>query len=235
MIASGADLCVGEVCGRVCRFLYLDRRILLSFRPVAELATAVASPGVGVAVAAHGQRMQVSGADLHVGDVCGRVCRSLHLDRRILIKGGVLPVAEPATAAASPCVDVAVAAQGQRMPTSGADLHVGEVRGRVCRFPRLDRRSSLLVCPVAEIAIGVVSPAVGVAVAAQGQGLIASAADLHVGEVRGRVCRLPDHDRRIPVSVCSVAELAKRVVSPGVGVAVAAHRQRKVHGTTVVC
>ena len=88
-------------------------------------------------------------------------------------------------------------------------------------------------CPVAELAIAVASPGVNVAVAAQGQRMIASGADLQVGEVRWQVrvrvaVRHPHHDRRILLGGRpSVAELAIGVVSPGVGVPVAAHRQGK--------
>ena len=49
-----------------------------------------------------------------------------------------------------------------------------------------------------------------------------SAADLQVGEIRGRACRLSHFDRRMPFGVSSVSELAMLVESPGVDVAVAA-------------
>ncbi|MDT7513496.1 hypothetical protein QRX46_08755, partial [Bifidobacterium sp. H1HS10N] len=65
------------------------------------------------------------------------------------------------------------------------------IRWRVCRLPHHDRRFLAAVCPVAELAIAVGSPCVGVPVAAYGQGMRASGADLHVGEIRWRVCRLP--------------------------------------------
>ena len=88
---------------------------------------------------------------------------------------GGRPVAEPASVVVSPGVGVAVAAQGQRMIGSGADLLVGEVLGQVrvrvavgCLHP--DRRMPFGGRPVAELAIAVVSPGVGVAVAAHSQG-----------------------------------------------------------------
>ena len=123
------------------------------------------------------------------------------------------------------------------MPVSGADLQVGEIRRQVrvrvavgCLHH--DRRIPVGVCPVAELAIAVVSPCVGVAVAAQGQRMIFSGADLQVGEILGQVrvrvaVRRLHPDRRILVGSRPVAELAICVVSPGVGVAVAAHSQRK--------
>ena len=60
----------------------------------------------------------------------------------------------------------------------------------------------------------------------------ASGADLHVGEIRRQIrirlaIRLPHHDWRSSVGFRPVAELAKVVVSPCVGVAVAAHGQGK--------
>ena len=63
----------------------------------------------------------------------------------------------------------------------------------------------------------------------------ASGTDLHVGEICWQVrirlgIRLPDHDRRGPIGSRPVAELAIPVVSPCVGVSVAAHRQ----GETIV-
>ena len=209
-------------------------------RPVAEPAIAVVSPDVGVAVAAHGQRMLPSGADLHEGEILWQVrvrvaVRLVHPDRRMSFGGR--PVAEPAGAVDSPGVGVAVAAHGQGIIVSGADLHVGEilwqVRVRVAvRLVHPDRRMSFGGRPVAEPAGAVDSPGVGVAVAAHGQGIIVSGADLHVGEilwqVRVRVAvRLVHHDRRSLPGVRPVAELPIAVVSPGVGVAVAAHSQGK--------
>ena len=124
------------------------------------------------------------------------------------------------------------------MMVSGADLHVGEIRGRACRLLDPDRRMLVGARPVAESAIIVPSPCVGVAVAAHGQGMLASGADLHVGEIRRQVrirlaIRLLHHDRRRPgvFGGCPVSELTLLVASPGVGVAVAAHGQRK----TKVC
>ena len=69
MPESGADLHVGEIRWQVrvraaVGRLHPDRRIPLSSRPVAQLALVVVSPGVGVAVAAHRQRMIASAADL---------------------------------------------------------------------------------------------------------------------------------------------------------------------------
>ena len=57
--------------------------------------------------------------------------------------------------------------------------------------------------------------------------MLSSGADLHVGEVLRRACRLLHYDRCSPLSGCPVAELAIRVVSPGVGVSVAAYSQGK--------
>ena len=241
MTPSGADLQVGEILWQVrvrlaVGCLHPDRRMPFRGRPVAELAIAVVSPGVGVAVAAHGQRMTPSGADLHVGESCRLACRLPHFDRRKL-SGAGRSVAELANVVESPCVDVPVTAQGQRMPVSGADLHVGEilwqVRVRVA-VGRLhpDRRS----LPddgrsVAELVIAVVPPCIGVAVAAHSKRIIESGADLHVGEIlwqvriRAAVGRLHP-DRRSPVGPCPVAELAIAVESPCVGVAVAAHSKR---------
>ena len=247
MIYSGADLQVGEVHWQVrvrlpVGCLHPDRRIPVAACPVAELAIAVVSPGVGVPVAAHGQRIRGSGADLQVGEVrwqvrVGLAVGCLHPDRRIPI-AAACPVAELAIVVVSPGVGVAVAAQGQGILASGADLQVGEVHWQVrvrlpvgCLHP--DRRMPLGGRPVAELAIAVVSPGVGVAVAAQGQRMIVSGADLQVGEILGQVRirvavgRLHP-DRRIPVGAgCPVAELAIAVPSPGVGVPVAAHRQGK--------
>ena len=117
--------------------------------------------------------MPVPGADLQVGEVPGRACRRLHPDWRV--PAGARPVAELAIAVVSPGVGVPVAAQGQRMIFSGADLQVGEVLGQVrvrvafgCLHP--DRRIPAGARPVAELAIGVVPPGVGVPVAAHRQG-----------------------------------------------------------------
>ena len=173
--------------------------------------------------------MIASGADLHVGEVRGRVCRRHDFDRRSPpISHPVIgrPVAEHAFAVVSPGVGVSVAAQSQRLLPSAVDLHVGEIRRRVCRLSHLDRRIPVDFRPVGELAIGVVSPCVGVSVAAQGQRMILSGADLHVGEIRRRVCRLAHPARRNSWSGRPVAELAIRVVSPCVGVSVAAQGQR---------
>ena len=64
---------------------------------IAELADVVESPGVHVSVTAQGQRILVSGADLHVGEILWQVrirraIRHLHHDRLILV--GFRPVAE---------------------------------------------------------------------------------------------------------------------------------------------
>ena len=186
MIGSGADLQVGEVRWQVrvrlpVGRLHPDRRMPLGGCPVAELAIEVPSPGVNVAVAAQGQRMPVSGADLQVGEVRWQVrvrlpVGRLHPDRRMPLDG--CPVAEPAIGVVSPGVNVPVAAQGQGMKDSAADLHVGEVRWRVCRLPHFGRRTLVGVRPVAELAIAVVSPGVGVPVASHCQGIIVSAPDL---------------------------------------------------------
>ena len=116
----------------------------------------------------------------------------------------------------------------------GADLCVGEIRRRACRLPHFDRRSLLDGCPVAELTIVVPSPGVGVAVAAQGQRMPTSGADLHIGEIRGCAFRLAHLDRCSPLSGCPVAELAMPVVSPCVGVPVAAHSQGKTIGSPTV-
>ena len=113
------------------------------------------------------------------------------------------------------------------MPVSGANLHVGEVRARVCRLPHFDRCSPPGGRSVAEPTIAVVSPGVGVPVAAHSQRMILSGAHLHVGEICGCVCKLTHFDRRIPLTGRPVAELAILVVSPGVGVPVAARSQGK--------
>ena len=164
MLPSGADLYVGEVGRLACRLPYFDWRRPLNGRPVAELAIGVASPCVGVPVAAQSQRMIVSCADLYVGEAC----RFPYFDRRSPLSG--CPVAELARAVQSPCVGVPVAAHGQRTIPSGTDLHVGEIRRCVCRFPHFDWRSPVGFRPVAELAIVVVSPCVGVPVAAHSQG-----------------------------------------------------------------
>ena len=88
---------------------------------------------------------------------------------------GGCPVAELAIVVVSPGVGVPVAAQGQGMPPSGADLQVGEVLGQVrvrVAVGRLhpDWRMPVGGCPVAELAIGVVSPCVGVPITAHSQG-----------------------------------------------------------------
>ena len=127
------------------------------------------SPCVGVAVAAQGQRMIGSAADLCVGEVRGRACRLLHFDRCRPGGSVVRPVADLAFAVFSPCVGVAVAAQGQRMPTSGADLHVGEIHRCVCRLRHRGGRVPLVGLVDAELAIVVASPCPGVAVAAHSQ------------------------------------------------------------------
>ena len=69
MLESGADLYVGEILWQVrvrvaVGHLHPDRRKPVGGRPVAEPAIVVAPPGVGVPVAAHGQRIIPSGADL---------------------------------------------------------------------------------------------------------------------------------------------------------------------------
>ena len=86
-------------------------------------------------------------------------------------------VAELAVLVVSPSVYVSVAAQCQGMVGSGADLHIGEilwqVRIRVAvRRLHSDRRSLAGSRPVAELAVAVVSPCVGVPVTADGQGKI---------------------------------------------------------------
>ena len=125
------------------------------------------------------------------------------------------------------------------MTASGADLQVGEVRWQVrvsVAVGRLHpdrRRLAAVACrPVAELAVAVASPGVNVAVAAQGQGMIGSCADLQVGEILRQIriraaVGLPHHDRRTLVVSRPVPELAVSVVPPGVGVPVTAHRQGK--------
>ena len=93
--------------------------------------------------------------------------------RIVAAAGGV--VAELAEAVVSPGVHVTITAQGQRMPTSSADLHVGEIRRQVW-IPLLirllhhhRRRPGVFGRPVAKLTIRVVSPGVCVPVAAHGQ------------------------------------------------------------------
>ena len=84
----------------------------------------VPSPGVGVAVAAHGKRITESAADLcglQSFALVGGVGGVAHARRnRVSVVGGV--VAELTMTVPSPGVGVAVAAQGQGMFLSGADL-----------------------------------------------------------------------------------------------------------------
>ena len=186
IIGSAADLHEGEIRRRVCGVAHPDGRIPVGCRPVAELTILVESPGVGVPVAAYGQRIIASAADLHVGEIRWkiRICfavRRLHSDRLSLIAAGC-SVAELAIPVVSPSVDVAVVADGQRMPVSGADLHEGEIRRRAYRFAHPDRRSPSGDRPVAELAILVTSPGVSVPVAGHSQGktviVVCSSADL---------------------------------------------------------
>ena len=65
--------------------------------------------------------------------------------------------------------------------------------------------------------------------------MIGSGADLHVGEVRWKVrirlmIRFLHFDRCISVAARPIAELSMIVVSPGVGVPVAAHSQGEIIG-----
>ena len=53
---------------------------------------------------------------------------------------------------------------------SGADLHVGEVRRHACRLLHYDWCISVAGISVAELAVVVESPGVGIAVAAHSQG-----------------------------------------------------------------
>ena len=89
---------------------------------VAELPTAVASPGVGVAVTAEGQRESITSAYLDVGEVVlvGNTVGLLHSDG--CLAAIVAAVAELSTAVVSPGVGVAVTADGQRMVFACADL-----------------------------------------------------------------------------------------------------------------
>ena len=135
--------------------------------------------------------MPASGTDLCGLQSFARVSRAggvshAHRNRRIRIFATVV-VAELAIVVPSPGVGVSVAAQGQRMPASGTDLHVGEIRWQVrirlgIRLPDHDRRGPIGGRPVAELAIPVVSPCVGVSVAAHRQGesivAVSSSADL---------------------------------------------------------
>ena len=80
----------------------------------------------------------------------------VHAHRSIRRAGGV--VSEPAIAIVSPGIYVSVAAQGQRMPSSGTDLYICEIirQVRIRRAVRLlhyDRRSPVGSRPVAELAI----------------------------------------------------------------------------------
>ena len=122
------------------------------------------------------------------------------------------------------------------MPASGTDLHVGEIRWQVrirlgIRLPDHDRHGPIGGRPVAELAIPVVSPGVGVSVAAQGQRMPASGTDLCGLQSFARVSRAggvshAHRNRRIRIfATVVVAELATAVVSPGVGVPVAAQGQ----------
>ena len=92
--------------------MYRNRRIASA----AELATVVASPGVGVSVAAHGQRMIASGADLCGLQSFALVCGAggvahVYRNRRIhIVTTGV--VAELTLVVPSPGVGVSVAAHG---------------------------------------------------------------------------------------------------------------------------
>ena len=173
MSVSGADLYVGEICGLAFRLLYHGRRIPAEAGPVAELAISVLSPGVGVPVAAHGQGIPVSGADLYGLQSFARVSgvggvAHAHRNSRLHI-GTAGVVAELAIAVGSPGVCVSVAAYGQRISVSGADLYVGEIRRRVCRLLHHGRRKTGSVRLVAELSTVVASPGVCVPVAAQGQ------------------------------------------------------------------
>ena len=244
MIFSGADLCGFEPLAFICgvggvAYAYRIWIRIIVAGVVAELAIVIGPPGVGVSVAAQGQRMRVSGADLcgfesfacvvGVGGVA-----YAHRNMRIrIVAAGV--VAELAIVVVSPGVNVSVAAQGQRMITSGADLCGFEPLAFICgvggvayayrNWIRIIAAGSV----VAELAIVVISPGVNVSVAAQGQRILISGADLHVGEIRWPVgirlgIRLLHHDRCSLGFGCSIAELAICVVSPGVGVPVTAHR-----------
>ena len=157
---------------------YRERRILTGAAGVvAELAIPVVSPGVRVSVVAQGQRMPVSGADLYSFQSSALISRAAgvaYAHRNMRIRFRV--IAELARAVVSPGVCISVTAQGYRMPASGADLYVGEIRWQVwirlaIRFLNHDRRiSGVFGRPVAKLAIRVVSPGVRVPVAAHSQG-----------------------------------------------------------------
>ena len=79
---------------------------------------------------------------------------------------------------------------------------------------------------VAELPVVVEPPGVHVAVAADGQRMVAAGIGLHVGEIHRCACRLWHRDGRVLLDGRAVAELAIPVLSPCVGVPVAAHSQR---------
>ena len=119
MIFSGADLCGFEPLAFICgvggvAYAYRNWiRIIAAGSVVAELAIVVISPGVNVSVAAQGQRILISGADLHVGEIRWPVgirlgIRLLHHDRCSL--GFGCPIAELAICVVSPGVGVPVTA-----------------------------------------------------------------------------------------------------------------------------
>ena len=138
MPVSGAHLCGFQpfVCvSGVGGVTHGHRNIRIRFRVVTELTIPVVSPGVGVSVAAHGQRMPVSGAHLCGFQPFARISGVggvAHAHRKriptVAVVGGV--VTELALDVPSPGVCVPVAAHGHRMIVSGADLYGFQPRTR---------------------------------------------------------------------------------------------------------
>ena len=131
MPVSGAHLCGFQsfVCvSGVGGVTHGHRNIRIRFRVVTELTIPVVSPGVGVSVAAHGQRMPVSGAHLCGFQTFARISgvggvAHAHRNRipTVAVADGV--VAELALDVPSPGVGVSVSAHGHRMIVPGADLY----------------------------------------------------------------------------------------------------------------
>ena len=168
-----APACTDATESDVCRSVGFSRLVSRDAVGVAaQAAGAVVSPGVEVAVRAHGYHMRFACARLGEGDAC----RGLHLVGPVGWFAAGDGTAQLASAVVSPGVEAAIGAQGHGK--SIACAHMYEVDA--CRGLRSAGMAVLLVGGVAAQLpmAAVVSPGVEAAIGAHSRGMEVSSVDL---------------------------------------------------------
>ena len=185
---------------------YVDRRTTLPLSTVAQLAAVVRAPAFDPAAAGHS-----AGVGAPRGDGTDPAAEPANVDRRSTVR--IRPVAQLAAVVRAPALDRAAHGQGAGIAASRSDgTHPAAEPGNV------DRRSTVRIRPVAQLADRVRAPAFDPAAAGHSAGVVVPR-----GDGADPAAEPANVDRGKAVRLCPLSQFAAVVVAPAFDPAAAGH------------